>query len=317
MYGYAYLRLPAEAAYLIPIIPFLLLLFGLRLKAIWFCVFCTILCASPFFIHLVKDPRNVYIDSGSTFAKYVNRISIKGPALYNLQLREKQVSSIESAFTAIQRMKEAHIMIVAGGYHEYLRAMAPILNKSKELQIVEAFDQNAVRDALARGDGVMVMRGYDNAFMLGYSMSLDSSGNMIPSVAFLLREDRDGKLVSELPTDLDLSLVVSHLGLEEYNRYIKLWSQTHVFVPIKNDGTPSFVMYNGNETLAVFDRMDRTSNLDKLGFNGKSEMMTVPELLDSLPSGVNVALNFGCGTERVFTSAELKTVYYPPAASVH
>lgn len=305
LYGAAFVRLPAEAAYLIPIVPFLLLLLGLRLGSKALCSFCLVLGLSPFLLSLVKDPRDVYAVEGPAWRRYVNRVEWKGAVLNGKALRERQRSGIESVFAAAGRMGNGRVTIVASSYVEYLRVLAPLRQGPQRFRIVEAMDEASVRRALGQGEGVLFVRGYDNVLALGWSEHLDDLGRLTPVVEFQLRSNAAGRLVADPPTDLDRTLVASALDPNAYAGFLNLWVATPMVVPVRSDGTPWLLQHGGRPTLPVFDRPDRLEQLRQLGQGGLSRTESVQSLLRSLPEGVGIALNFGGPTERIFPEDEL------------
>lgn len=121
----SYLRLPQKSAYLIPLVPFVILLFGYYLSGRAFKIFCTLLTLSSFLFSMnLTDPirgsghspagikfttagQEVFIDplTGPVFSDYTKRLN---KLAYTKQVREK-----------LQNEKRK-IVLIAGWWHNQL-----------------------------------------------------------------------------------------------------------------------------------------------------------------------------------------------------
>jgi len=97
LYSIAYLRLPDESGYLIPVVPFVLIIISLVTPLKLLRLFCVLMIASPF------------------FTIGMNGISADGPIIQDHQLRQSMLSRV-SAFIRNVDTIQGKAVIIAGPY---------------------------------------------------------------------------------------------------------------------------------------------------------------------------------------------------------
>jgi hypothetical protein len=95
LYAAAFIRLPHEAGYLIPVVPFVVLLFARHLPRWGFVVFCVLLAASPF------------VDVGGEGVK-------RGPFSERVNARQLYNRETELIVIAVKRLPQKDNIVVAG-----------------------------------------------------------------------------------------------------------------------------------------------------------------------------------------------------------
>jgi hypothetical protein len=98
LFAVAFLRLPHEAGYLIPVVPFVLLVLALNLKRRLFMALCLVILASPFL---------TFGASGSVFGLRA------GPLLHWQRQRVKNYEYIHSIVTARNTLPDRSVIVVA------------------------------------------------------------------------------------------------------------------------------------------------------------------------------------------------------------
>ncbi len=127
----AFLRLPLEAAYMIPIVPFVLLLIGLILPKHLIAALSIVLLIAPF----------VTISTGG--------ISLNGPIIHDHKIRADEVEMVDRVLNMVHKLPEGSV-IVAG-------TLLP------EIEVREYGMQDDAHELLYLVDSEEVFRQYDNA----------------------------------------------------------------------------------------------------------------------------------------------------------
>lgn len=98
LFTVAFLRLPVEAGYLIPVVPFVLLVLALNLKRRLFIALCLVILVSPF---------ATFGKSGSVFGLRA------GPLLHQQHKRAKNYEYVHSIVTACNALPDRSVIVVA------------------------------------------------------------------------------------------------------------------------------------------------------------------------------------------------------------
>lgn len=98
LYAVAFLRLPVEAGYLIPVVPFVLLILAFNLKRRLFMALCLVMLVSPF----------------ASFGRSGNVFGLRaGPLLLQQDKRTKGYEYVDSIITACNALPERSVIVVA------------------------------------------------------------------------------------------------------------------------------------------------------------------------------------------------------------
>ncbi len=133
LYVIAYLRLPHQAKYLIPIVPFVILFLGGTLKRRVFVIVCSILIASPF----------VTIDRAGMQA---------GPIFWDQMARRREMEFVERV---ISRANDVHekAVIIAGAWLPKIQVLS--LGRSQDTEkYVYALDESELKRRRSEGSPV-------------------------------------------------------------------------------------------------------------------------------------------------------------------
>ncbi len=167
LYGLAFLRLPTTPGYLIPMVPFVILLLNRAFESRVFVAFCACLVISPF-------------------------VGLDWPGLSKGQLlldhdKRRQDMEVLDTLLAMERWTEEQVLIVAGAWAPKLRASgaavpkksvngAFLLNDYGRVRAVFALGQDKLEDYLARGYRVYYLPGVRAQILAEYRYDLMESG---------------------------------------------------------------------------------------------------------------------------------------------
>lgn len=154
LYVIAFIRLPLEAGYLIPAVPFVLIWLGLRLPHRGFVALCVALLVSPFFLSLESDsalPRGVREPAvGLHVAGAQIRLVPHGPLRVERARVEAETDSLGRLAAAAGAVPRPAI-VLAGGL--WAKLTLTLGNEGEGLVIVDslgALDEGRKADPLAR-----------------------------------------------------------------------------------------------------------------------------------------------------------------------
>jgi hypothetical protein len=125
IYILSYLRLPQKSAYLIPAIPFIILLFGYHLSNKAFKIFCVLLTLSSFFLSVnLTDPLrgSVYSPMSIKFKMAGQEIFIDpftGPVFADYTKRLNKIAFTERVYRQTMN-EERKIVLICGWWHNEL-----------------------------------------------------------------------------------------------------------------------------------------------------------------------------------------------------
>jgi hypothetical protein len=143
LYLISYFRLPQKSGYLIPVIPFLLILSGYYLNARSFKIFCSLLIASSFFcsINLTDKLRGaVFSDLAYTFKISGQEIffdPVSGPVFSDLSKRLQKMKYTDEVIEKARRLDPRTVIIAGWWYNEIMVTM--IDQEQKPVVIFESY----------------------------------------------------------------------------------------------------------------------------------------------------------------------------------
>lgn len=126
LYIASYLRLPQKSAYLIPLVPFLILLFGYYLSSLQFRILCVLLTLSSFLFSMnLTDPLRGSARSSlaTTFTLAGQEVFIdplSGPIFSDYTKRLNKIAYTEKVFDKIQNEQGKIVLISGWWYNELL-----------------------------------------------------------------------------------------------------------------------------------------------------------------------------------------------------
>lgn len=126
LYIFSYLRLPQKSGYLIPMVPFFILLFGYYLSSLQFRVLCVLMTLSSFLFSInLTDPLR-----GSSHSVLAMKLPIagqeifidplSGPAFSDYSKRLNKIAYTEKIFQRVQQEPDKTILICGWWYNELL-----------------------------------------------------------------------------------------------------------------------------------------------------------------------------------------------------
>jgi hypothetical protein len=124
LYIIAYLKLPLEAGYLIPIVPFVILIFGKYLYDKAFILFASLLIVSPFLISFspLNRPDLPAISKLSQEIKIGNEELVidylKGPVFAYESRRKRSCENIDSLMSGLKRIDNLSLLICGKWYNQ-------------------------------------------------------------------------------------------------------------------------------------------------------------------------------------------------------
>jgi len=119
IYALLYLKLPHRAEYLIPAIPFVLILFSILLTRKVFILVCLLMVMSPFVLSYDKKQVQPY---GMIFDDHFKRI--------------EQILFVDRLFEAVDNLPEEKIVVVSGWFLPQIRAISSAKTDAKKIKDV-------------------------------------------------------------------------------------------------------------------------------------------------------------------------------------
>jgi hypothetical protein len=155
LYIIAFIKLPMEAGYMIPAIPFVILVFGKYLVRPAFIFFCALLILSPFIFGI--SPANRVDSSTPSPVSFNFKVGLetltldilKGPLLTNESREENSSIYINKVWSSIKTMKQSSC-IIAGQWYNRLLYMNGEKTKGKVL-IAPHVNRQFILNQLANG----------------------------------------------------------------------------------------------------------------------------------------------------------------------
>jgi len=154
LYLIAFIRLPHDASYLIPALPFVLILLALWFSRRQFLVLCTALSLSPFLLAL--DNHGVYLP---------------GPIFFDHSERTSQIAYVEAVLDVAEEMNESSL-IVAGNWLYKIIGTGRERKWSRSVEFVYLLDSAEAHGYLARGWTIYFLPKQElyNADVYGFSL---------------------------------------------------------------------------------------------------------------------------------------------------
>ena len=109
LFAAAYIRLPLEYGYLVPVVPFVILLVVTGCPARWARVALALLLVSPF-VGRVDSAR---------------RVTLSGPVILDAQTKERQYASLRAVYDEVDRLSDRELVLVAGREGNRFNAVLP------------------------------------------------------------------------------------------------------------------------------------------------------------------------------------------------
>jgi xanthosine utilization system XapX-like protein len=119
IYALLYLKLPNKAEYLIPAIPFVLILFSILLTRKVFILVCLLMVMSPFVLSYDKKQVQPY---GMIFDNHFKRI--------------EQIQFVDRLFEVVDNLPEENIVVVSGWFLPQIRALISTTSDEKKMKDV-------------------------------------------------------------------------------------------------------------------------------------------------------------------------------------
>jgi hypothetical protein len=258
-YAALFLRLPAESAYLIPAVPFVLLLLWHMLKPSAFALLCVALIASPWLCDVARPPPYARAydsdDPPARVPRGLPHVNRRGPVLREQHNRRRQMTGIWRALDSIPVEHGLPILVSAGSYTVYLSEMVPHdPAPSPSLAMVKELSPPEIAAALRQGRDVLLFRGYDNTIVLGYRATRGPSGDLQAAPLFLYDLDERGALHEASWSLPDLALLATTLNPDAQSRVWDVVLFSEWWVPSSRT-----LHHQGQRIVPVFDRPSRVS----------------------------------------------------------
>lgn len=176
LYLLAFFRLPDEAAYLIPIVPFVILLLARMARPAAFAAACASLLLSPFFFDLGR-PQNAH--AGDVALPQAHPVVLvrpaEGPLLVAQRERKTGMRNISGLLAAIREIRGPAVVICATWIQELEEMSRGTLPQG--VRLVPYYLHAAEIDSVRRAGGtVYYVRGAETGSLFYYHEDLDSLG---------------------------------------------------------------------------------------------------------------------------------------------
>ncbi len=162
LYLISYFRLPQKSGYLIPVIPFVILLFGYYANARNFQLLCYSLIVSSFFcsINLTDKLRGAtYSGMAKTFTISGQEVFfdvLTGPVISDYSKRIQKINYTTGLINAASQITTKKVIIAGWWYNEIMVTMIPL--KPNENVVYAAYiDENKMKEYKASGYGIVYL----------------------------------------------------------------------------------------------------------------------------------------------------------------
>jgi hypothetical protein len=178
IYGVAYLRLPYQSGYLIPAVPFVLLLLGRILRRRLFLFVCFALLLSPFLlsVHAWEQSTEPPGERMAQLDLLNHRIilALPGPIFFDRLVRLADMKYVAQVISAMKRLPPKSV-IAAGWWLPELDA-SMVSGTPSKVDLVYLLRPSKAREYLARGFRLYYLRGIDKHNAETYRVDLVKLG---------------------------------------------------------------------------------------------------------------------------------------------
>jgi len=156
LYSIAYLRVPQKSAFIIPLVPFMLLLFGWMLSTRGFRSLCFGLIVSSFVFSINLTDKNRGADHSSiAFSKNISGQDVffdplSGPIFSEHSKRKNKMAFTDKVLSAAAAVSEKTV-VIAGWWYNELMVKQLKGRANPQVEFVFYIDEKAMNDSLARG----------------------------------------------------------------------------------------------------------------------------------------------------------------------
>jgi hypothetical protein len=162
LYMVAFLRLPHDAGYLIPIVPFVILLFAQFLIRRIFILVCIMLILSSFIINI-----------GGT------GIQLYGPVFSNHFRRVEDIRYIKSIFSTVDRIEDEKIVVISGWLLPKIQGMkhlTELRGTRKRVKFVYLLNRSQLDEYFSKGFSVYYLEGMSDYTFRLHAFDLHENG---------------------------------------------------------------------------------------------------------------------------------------------
>ncbi len=178
LYIIAFLKLPMEAGYLLPIVPFVILIFGKYLYEKAFVFLCVTLIISPFLCTISPEDR---LDASTpSMLSFSFRASgekltfdvLKGPVISYKSRRENGVKFVDEVLSSMDTVHAKSVLVSGRWYNQFLVQQGDTMRNSVVFK--SYMDEEAMVYYFAKGFGIYYMpkQDYYNLIMRGVDLKI-------------------------------------------------------------------------------------------------------------------------------------------------
>lgn len=162
LYIISYFRLPQKSGYMMPVVPFLIMLFGYYLNSRYFRLLCVAFILSPFIcsINLTDKLR------GAEYSKYAVTFTVSGQELFfdvfsgpifsDYSKRKQKMNYTQEVITKANSIQTKTVIIAGWWYNEIMVTMIP-LNKNEKVIYEGYVDQIRLKKYLSEGYEILYL----------------------------------------------------------------------------------------------------------------------------------------------------------------
>ena len=174
LYVTSFVRLPLEWAYLVPIVPFVLLPLYLSAPLRWSRIFSIAVIVSPFFLN------SRVVGDVMTKGLLLDEISVAGPLLIDTKLKREQLESLKKVYEHVNACPGTAVILEERGT-DRLRAMPPGqagLTWEKTMTFVGALPHRERRAKASHAVTVYTLIKEEHRFVAAFVHYMDKDGNV-------------------------------------------------------------------------------------------------------------------------------------------
>ena len=255
LYVLLFLRLPVEAAYLIPVVPFVLLWLMQRLHPVLFLGLALDFVLSSYLLWIPIDHEGVAPAPAvaeilsrpaawrARWALHWGSFSWRGPVPYTHALRRQQIQARDAAMLTMASLPTCPLRVNSGAYTDYFFADYASIGKLLPCKVTFTNDS-------AGAPVDYTVRGFHNRPALGFGAFHTSTGN--PTLKITRFDEPSAQI-----TALDFALVNTVLHLPDQPAVPDVLMKSEFYVPFVRApaSCPFLIQYNGHVGLPIYDRV--------------------------------------------------------------
>ena len=177
LYIIAFLKLPTEAGYLLPAVPFIILLFGKYLYSEAFVIFAMLILMSPFLVSLTQVGDPAWPDTDATGSvveisgQFYNLDVANGPLPEFESRRRQSMARVDTLFRKLNNL-DGLSLVIAGQWYNQIQFRKDRELKNQEIIFVDYINEESLDRYFENGYDLYYLPGQDRRNFQKYNFEL-------------------------------------------------------------------------------------------------------------------------------------------------